>query len=228
MPDIISHLFYQTHSVEYRKVFLKLLERNPNAKLLDLGCSDGEFTIKVAQHIGTKNVCGIDVNMEKVEKARSRGINAFIADLNKPLPFQSESFDVICASDAIEHVYYTDMCIREAYRVLTRGGYTIISTSNLAAIHCIFFLLIGKQPPAADVSDEIAAGTLGRWKKQGSASHYRIFTLQALKELVEHHGFKVEKSVGIGFYPFPIKLANVLSAIDKRHASYICLKARKA
>lgn len=225
-----EHLFYQTHSVEYRKAFLKLLERNPDAKVLDVGCNNGNFTAQLADTIGTKNAYGIDRDIGMISKAKANGINGVVADLNKPLPFKSENFNVICACDIIEHVYNTDLLLREAYRVLSRGGYMIISTSNLAASHCIFFLLLGKQPPAVEVSDEIKAGVPDQWGGLASlktAGHYRIFTLQALKEMMEYHKFKVEEDVGVGYYPFPIKMAKVLSAIDKKHAAYICIKARK-
>lgn len=226
MSKIFNYLVRESSST-WRKSFLELFERDPSARLLDLGCGDGTFTIEVAQRIGTKYACGVDYNMERVDKARARGINALVADLNKPLPLESESLDVICVSDVIDFVPSIDTCIREAYRVLSREGYMVISARNLAAMHCIFLLLIGRQPPVADVSNEIGAGALWIWKKAGSRHIYRAFTLSAFKELIEYHKFKVQKTLGVGFYPFPVKLANVFATIDKRHASYLCLKARK-
>jgi len=230
MSKIIDWLSYQTHSLEYRKVFLSLLEKDTNAKLLDLGCGNGEITVRLEEAIGTKSAHGIDIRVAQVEEANAKGVNAIVADLNKPLPFQSESFDVICSSDIIEHVYNTDLFLREAHRILSRSGYIVVSTSNLAASHCIYYLIRGWQPPAVEVSDEIkivAPGQLGKSVGLNVAGHYRIFTLRALKEMMEYHEFKVEKDVGVGYYPFPIKMARVLSAIDKKHAAYICVKARK-
>jgi len=230
MSKIIDRLFYQTHSLEYRKVFISLLEQDPNAKFLDLGCGNGEITVKLAEALGTKSVHGIDKSVAQVEEANARGVNAIVADLNRPLPLQDESFDVICSSDIIEHVYNTDLFLREAHRILSRSGYIVISTSNLAASHCIYYLIRGWQPPAVEVSDEIKAGAPGQLGKSvglNVAGHYRIFTLKALKEMMEYHKFKVEEDVGIGYYPFPIRMAKVLSAIDKKHAAYICVKARK-
>ncbi len=57
--------------------------------------------------------------------------------------------------------------------------------------------------------------------------HLRIFTFGSLKELLEYHGFQIAKTVGSGFYPFPPPIARFLCSIDKKHAAYIVVKARK-
>ena len=57
--------------------------------------------------------------------------------------------------------------------------------------------------------------------------HKRIFTFSALKELFEYHGFKVERIVGVGYHPFPTKIARILSWIDPSHTVYLTMKVRK-
>jgi len=51
---------------------LSLLERNPNARVLDIGCSSGEFTLEVGKAIGTKELYGVDLNKEAVKSARKK------------------------------------------------------------------------------------------------------------------------------------------------------------
>jgi hypothetical protein len=63
------------------------------------------------------------------------------------------------AAQVIEHLSNTDLFIKEIFRVLKAGGYTVIATSNLAAYYNILYLLIGKQPYVAMVSDEVLAGS---------------------------------------------------------------------
>jgi SAM-dependent methyltransferase len=172
---------------------------------------------------------------ERVDKARARGIEAYQGDLNKELPYQDESFDVVHANQVIEHLHNTDILLKEVYRVLKAGGYLVISTPNLASFHNILHLLMGKQPFWASVSDEVNAGT---WHLVGPANkaskrpgfgpgHRRLFTQGALEELLEYYGFKIEKSISTGFYPFPAPIARVMSLIDRRHAAIITVKARK-
>lgn len=226
---MFRYLHYQAHSLETRKIVLELCEPNPEAKLLDCGCRDGEIAMEVAQRIGTREIWGIEIVETDAAKAKVRGIKVARADLNKPFPFESESFDAVHAANIIEHLCDTDTFLKEVYRVLKRGGYFIVSTCNLAAFHNIFFLLLGRQPPSADVSDEFQVGVWSTSMKRnaGGPNHRRIFTLRALGELLKCHGFEVEKSVGAGFYPLPLPLARLMCKIDKRHAAYITVKARK-
>lgn len=216
--------------LECRRVMLSLLEEEPDAKLLDLGCGDGEFTLKVAERIRTSKIYGIEIAEESLNKAKAKGIEVYWGDLDERLPFESESFDVVLASHIIEHVCNTDGLIKEIYRVLKGGGYLIAATPNLAAILHIVFLLFGKQPTIAEVSDEALVGTWsprGQCVKRIGPAHRRLFTLGALKELLEYYSFKVEKSVSSGFLPLPTPPAKVMCFIDKRHATNITIKARK-
>lgn len=227
---IFTHLHRYAHSIETRNIVLNLCERNPHARLLDCGCNNGEIAIEVAERIGTKEIYGIEIVEVDAAKAEERGIKVARADLNKPLHFESGSFDVVHGANIIEHLSNTDMFLKEVYRVLKLGGYFIVSTCNLSAFHNIFFLLLGRQPPPASVSDEVLVGTWSSMKRCSNTSgpgHRRMFTLRALEQLLEYHEFKIEKSAGAGFYPLPIKLARVMCCIDKRHSAYIIVKARK-
>ena len=226
---LFTYLHHQAHSIETRKIVLDLCTSNPNARLLDCGCRDGEITMEVAQRIGAKEIWGIEIVEMDAAKAKEGGIKVVRADLNKPFPLESESFDVVHGANIIEHLCDTDMFLKEVRRVLKLGGYFVVSTCNLAAFHNIFFLLLGRQPPPADVSDEFQAGVWSANKRRNTSGpcHRRIFTLRALKELLKYHGFEVEKSVGAGFYPLPLLLARLMCKIDKKHSAYIIVKARK-
>lgn len=217
---------------ERQHALLKLVEYAPTAKMIDLGCGDGEFTLKIADKMGTKLIYGIDAVLKNVETAKTKGIDARLSDLEKALPFENETFDVINASDIIEHLANTDNFLKEIHRILNNKGYVIIMTPNLAAVHNIFYLLLGKQPVCSCVSDEIYAGT---WQLSGNqcviydgkSLHLRIFTLSALEELLDYHGFRVEKSIGCVFQPLPLPLARIMCFIDKKHATSIIVKAKK-
>ena len=218
--------------LEKAKAVLSLAEENPEANLLDCGCSSGEFTLKLAETVKTRKVYGIDFLEASIKKARAKGIEAYQGDLNQKFPFYDESFDVVLANHVIEHLCHTDLFLKEVYRVLKVGGYTIIATPNLAAFYNTFYLLLGRQPYIAMVSDEVLAGSWMPLKgcissENHGPAHRRIFTLGALKGLLEYHGFTVERTIGSGFFPLPFPLAKVLCVIDKRHATDIAVKVRR-
>lgn len=213
-----------------REAELSLLEANPDAELLDLGCGDGSFTMKAAEKVGTKKVYGVDIFEEDINAAKSRGMDVWRANLNQELPLPNESFDVVIASHVIEHLCETDTFLKEINRIISMGGYLVIATPNLAAWHHIAFLLFGKQPTIAEVSDEALVGTLSprgnRIDRHGPA-HRRIFTMGALIGLLEYHGFNCERIIGVGFFPTTGRFAAIMSRLDLAHAINILVKARK-
>jgi 2-polyprenyl-3-methyl-5-hydroxy-6-metoxy-1,4-benzoquinol methylase len=131
---------------EATELILDLLEQNPNAKLLDVGCGNGENTRKYATKIGTKNVYGIEVIEEYAKEAQLKGIYTYVADLNKKWPIESEEFDVVTANQVIEHLWNTRLFVSECFRVLKPHGYAVVATENLASWPNIFSLLFGYQP----------------------------------------------------------------------------------
>jgi len=229
----LTRIIWEQTTAENKSSFLKLLENNSSAKVIDLGCGTGSFTKELGEQIGTSDLYGIDNYENDLEQALQKGIKICIADLNFPLPVDSETFDVVCASQVIEHLYNTDIFIKEIYRMLKHKGYAVLTTPNLAGLHNLLPLLLGFQPLSTDVSDEIWVGNRFspyqgiRRRVKGFQYHLRIFTYSALKELFEYHGFRVEKLLSVGFYPFPIKIGKLLSYIDPSHAAYLTVKVRK-
>jgi SAM-dependent methyltransferase len=208
---------------EWRATFLSLLEKKPDDRLLDLGCYQGDFTLAMASKIGTGNIVGVDALEETKNDVEKKGIKFYKVDLNDKFPFDNDSFDVITASQIIEHISNTDMFLREIHRVVTDKGYVVISTPNLAAFFTAPLLFLGWQPLTAHVSDEIPwAGTHPALREKGEPLitlwHRRCFTIRALEELLKYHGFEIEKTIGS---------AKLICRIDKRHSTIITVKARR-
>jgi len=202
---------------------LTLLEHNPQAAVVDLGCEEGNFTLWVAGKVGASRVCGVDVESELVERARSKGIDAKYGDLNKAIPWGDEEFDVVVASHIIEHLCDTDNFLREMFRILKPSGYAIIATPNLGSLPNIALLMMGKQPSNMEVSDVVLVGTVSpRGNRVGRVgpAHRRMFTKPALIGLLEYYGFTVEQCLMDGSI-IP------LIPIPERFASNIIVKARK-
>lgn len=102
----------------------KMLNVAVGKAVLDVGCGDGRFTIKMAER--ARNVIGVDFSREAISKAqanlvKSGKINAKfrVADARE-LPFAEESFDlVISRRGPVTDTIHT---LSEAYRVLKKGG----------------------------------------------------------------------------------------------------------
>lgn len=112
------------HKVDHenRKSILDLIEVDAKAKIIDLGCSDGEFALKIAEKAGTDEIYGAEFLEEALLLAKARGIKVYWADLNENLPFENESFDVAHANQVLEHLPETDRFIKEVYRILSLAG----------------------------------------------------------------------------------------------------------
>ena len=216
-----------------RSKLLRLLERDSGAKMLDLGCADGSFTVTAAKTVGTEEVFGADMDREACIAAGEKGISVTIANLNQGLPYANNSFDVVIANQVIEHLPRTDLFVKEILRILKPGGYVVVSTPNLGSWHNIAFLLVGFQPPFCLVSDEVyqlgnpIASLYMKKREHVTHGHLRIFTVLALKQLFQYHRYKVEAALGGGYAAYPQFLSRILSRLDPWHSVYAIVKARK-
>lgn len=218
---------------KYLKLILNSIEANKKHVFLDCGCDDGEWTSKIIRKGDFKigNCYGIDIIDKRIKLAKEKGINVKKVDLNGILPFKNSFFDVVHANQVIEHLYNTHKFLKELYRVTRKRGYIIICTENLSSWHNIFALLFGYQPFSLTnispnyfgLGNPLAPHYKEKMPNPDSWQHIRVFAYRGLIEHIEEVGFKVEKIVGAGYYPF-----NFLSNIDPRHSAFLTIKARKA
>ncbi|MCM8783435.1 MAG: class I SAM-dependent methyltransferase [Candidatus Omnitrophica bacterium] len=121
MKGFLLKIWLKGERSNYNNV-LSVLEYNPNAVVLDCGCGNGEFTLRAASKIGVREIFGIEIDEELANVAKAKGIKVKQADLNKKIPFDDASFDVVIANQLIEHLFDTDNFVDEIYRILRRGG----------------------------------------------------------------------------------------------------------
>src|SRR5262245_36172751 len=101
----------------------------PQARMLDLGCGDGQWTLEIARRVGTTDIHGVEILERRAAEARKRGVAAVVADLSEPLyAFEDASFDVVHSNQVIEHIRDTDGFTREIRRLLRPDGYVLLST----------------------------------------------------------------------------------------------------
>ena len=212
---------------------LDCLEKQPQARLLDLGCNEGSLTLRLAAKIGARKICGVEIIEKSADAAKKKGIKVFSGDLDKKFPFENDFFDVVHAGYVIEHLYHPDIFVSEIFRILKPGGYSVISTENLSSWHNIAALVLGRQAFSQHISERFNIGNVfsphykKRMRSEDSGSHVKIFTYYGLKEIFQLYGFKVERMMSAGYYPFPRPIATIFSKLDPLHAPFIAIKARK-
>jgi SAM-dependent methyltransferase len=109
--------------VSRRRYLLDVLKDAPKDSLiLDIGCSSGIF-LNELERLGfkTENLFGIDISEKAIENCKKNGIqNAFVMDAQKiSLP---RKFDIIIASDCLEHLKDDTQAIRNWCELLNAGG----------------------------------------------------------------------------------------------------------
>jgi SAM-dependent methyltransferase len=216
---------YEKWENERNLKFLKMLDCDPDANVIDLGCGKGDFTLKVKEKINAKEIYGVDVWEGALTEARSKGIKAEKMDLNEELGFPDGTFHVVVSNQVLEHLFFPSSFVQEIYRILKEDGYSVISTENLSSWDNIISLLFGYTPFSMEY-DRIKKGNPfsphDKAKRGEYPSHVRIFSFQGLIDLFKFHGFKIEKVSASGYFPF-----NFLANFDQRHARFIIVKVRK-
>ena len=148
-----------------------LLQRELRAgnRMLDLGCGAGQFSALAAASGAV--VTGVDVAEVALARARAAypQLDFRLVPFSGPLPLEDCSFDVIWASEVIEHVADTATWLSEARRVLAPGGTLLITT------------------PAHGRLRLLAHGIERYSEPQGE--HLHLYTARSLRSLLEEFGF---------------------------------------
>jgi ubiquinone/menaquinone biosynthesis C-methylase UbiE len=229
MNTVLKNMWVRAMEHNHRNM-MKLMEQDQNALFLDIGCDDGLVTTKLARAVGTKSICGVDINSVKFDEAKRRGVKCFQGDISEGLLFEDNRFDVVLANQVIEHVANIDVFLSEIFRVLKKGGYAIVSTENgsswvnitAAVLGWQIFSLTNMSSKGLGVGNPFAM-LRGKNDIASSWTHKTIFNYRGLKEIFELHGFMVENILGAGYFPLPSQVAR----IDVRHGHFLALKARK-
>jgi SAM-dependent methyltransferase len=139
-------------------------------RALDLGCGAGEFTALMAR-AGAAAV-GADVAQAALRRARARNpeLDFRLVPFDGPLPLEDSAFDLVWASEVIEHVADTARWLSEVRRVLAPGGRLLLTTPSHGRLR-------------------ILAGGLERYSEP-LGDHLHLYTRRSLLQVLDEFGFE--------------------------------------
>ena len=145
---------------------IKSLRTDNNSRILEIGCSGGTLT-KLLQQAGFKNVYGIDNSKTAIELCRRKRLkNVFVMDGEKTR-FKNNEFDLVIASDILEHIKKDNSALKEWRRILKPNG------TLLVFVPAFKFL----------------------WSEHDYHNrHYRRYTKKKLIEVLESADFNIERA----------------------------------
>jgi SAM-dependent methyltransferase len=112
-----------------RRVLVDLLRHHAaghpgRLRILDYGCGTGGNSLS---YEAFGSVCGVEPDLRAVQLAARRGGAVLCRASGTDLPFRPASFDVVVASDVLEHIDDDARAVGEIARVLRPGGAFIFS-----------------------------------------------------------------------------------------------------
>jgi len=120
---------------ELSNLYREIFQRVPRGSgLLDVGCGGGELLERARSEMEC-DVFGVDISFIAIKHLNERGIPG-IASRVPPVPVEDGAFDVVVATQLLEHVHSPKRVLRELFRAVKAGGLCIISVpDNCMAPH---------------------------------------------------------------------------------------------
>jgi SAM-dependent methyltransferase len=136
-------------------------------RLLEIGFGAGTF-LQAAQRAGW-NAEGVEVSKTAADHGSAEGLKTFCGDL-ADAHYDDGSFDVVIASELLEHVPSPKVMIREVARIVRSGGLFWATTPN---------------------SKGVSARLLGmEWSIVSPPEHLHLFSEDGLRGLLLSEGFR--------------------------------------
>jgi SAM-dependent methyltransferase len=115
-----------------RRMALGMLGVREGDQVIDVGCGPGNYTRHLARASGDGLTIGLDASEAMVAAAAERGGGENLAYLRGDacaLPFEDESFDIVCSVGVIHMVDQPLAALAEMARVLAPGGRLVVLAS---------------------------------------------------------------------------------------------------
>ena len=157
---------------------------NPNSRILDIGCGEGELIEQLEKNIYAKTH-GIELNPDLACKAIAKGFTVVQGNAEKDLSqYANKSFDYVILSQTLQAMVKPREVLLELLRI---GDKAIVSFPNFAHWKIrLQLLLTGKMP----VTESLPYA----WY---DTPNIHFFTIQDFQNLCVDLNIVIEKSIGL-------------------------------
>jgi len=197
------------------------------SEVLSVGSNHGDIE-EIIRKQGNHVFCLELPRVAAVGMRKNSKLHWFKGSGEDPLPFENERFDVVVATEVIEHLRNLEEFISECFRVLKPGGIILVSTPNVARPINVVQMMMGLQ-------------VRGFFHDLEKPLHLRFYTPFTLSCLLARGGFVNPECIGAdtGNDGFPykmftkeenewfLKLMSKFRKYDVMNASVVCCRARK-
>lgn len=166
---------------------LRTLKPLPPQTVLDIGCANGQFLDELQRQ--GHHATGIDFSPEDVEAARSRGLEAYAADLSSDnaLAAANRRFSVVTLFQVIEHLEQADLVFDGIARIAAPGALLLVGCPS-------------SRRYTRGFGHPELVGTSDFW--DSPPQHVFRWTPESLTRFLARHGWTVERTAFEPLVPY--------------------------
>lgn len=113
-----------------------------NLEICEIGCASGQFSVEFDKRIKDQSpvFTGVDIAKEVLELYPFNRINSSAHSI----PVRESSFDIVCFPASLHHLYPFEKAVKEAGRILKKGGLFYCLEPNFFHPHRRYFMNLQK------------------------------------------------------------------------------------